>query len=505
MNIHLENVSPFEYSTPCLVVPVFQGEGELSGIAAELNGRLNGLVAEVIAEDGFKGKAGETFVLVSNGQTAAKRVVLVGVGKAEKLTATHLRNAFAKAARRVRELKKDSFAVALPAFSTLESLGVSLEALAAAVVDGTVLGLHRFDDFKTDEESKSLTVVEALTILSPDAESDAMKSAVAVAQVSAEANLRARLWVNLPANKKTPQYLAEQAREIAHENGLNCIVWDEDRILAEKMGALYAVGMGSDNPPRFIVLEYSPRGTEHDAPIVIVGKGMTFDTGGYSLKASENMEDMKDDMGGAAVVLGAMSAISQLKVPHRVIAIVASAENMINGKAQRPSDIVTARNGKTIEVLNTDAEGRLILADALSYASELNPRAIIDFATLTGAIGIALGTEAAGLFSNNDELANRVLASAEDVGERLWPFPLWEEYREHVKGTVSDVKNIGKPRKAGSIAAAVFLEHFVGEGIPWAHIDIAAVAFTRDDLPLTQRGATGFGVRLTLDLLRNWQ
>ena len=503
MNIHLENVSPFEYSTPCLVVPVFQ-KAELSGNIAELNDKLNGLVAEVIAEDGFSGKVGETFVLTTNGQIAAKRVILVGVGKPEKLTASSLRKAFAKAARRVRELKKDSFAVTIPAANN-EVSEITSEILASTIIDGTILGLHRFDDFKTDEDTKSLTIVEALTILSPDAESDSMKSAVAIAQVAAEANLLARHWVNLPANKTSPQYLAEQAREIAHNNSMSCIVWDEDRILAEKMGALYAVGMGSDNPPRFIVLEYSPRGTEGDAPIVIVGKGMTFDTGGYSLKASENMEDMKDDMGGAAVVLAAMSAVAQLKVPHRVIAIVASAENMINGHAQRPSDIVTARNGKTIEVLNTDAEGRLILADALSYASELKPRAIIDFATLTGAIGIALGTEAAGLFSNNDELANRVLASAEDVGERLWPFPLWEEYREHVKGTVSDVKNIGKPRKAGSIAAAVFLEHFVDEGIPWAHIDIAAVAFTRDDLPLTQRGATGFGVRLTLDLLRNWQ
>ncbi len=425
MNIHLENVSPFEYSTPCLVVPVFQ-KADLSGNIAELNDKLNGLVAEIIAEDGFSGKVGETFVLTTNGQIAAKRVILVGVGKPEKLTASSLRKSFAKAARRVRELKKDSFAVTIPAANN-EVSEITSEILASTIIDGTILGLHRFDDFKTDEESKNLTVVQALTILSPDAEKDSMKSAVAVAQLSSEANLLARHWVNLPANKSSPQYLAEQAREIAHNNSMSCIVWDEDRILAEKMGALYAVGMGSDNPPRFIVIEYSPRGTEGDAPIVIVGKGMTFDTGGYSLKASENMEDMKDDMGGAAVVLATMSAVSQLKVPHRVIAIVASAENMINGRAQRPSDIVTARNGKTIEVLNTDSEGRLILADALSYASELKPRAIIDFATLTGAIGIALGTEAAGLFSNNDELANRVLASAEDVGERLCPFPQWEE------------------------------------------------------------------------------
>ncbi len=499
MNIQVENAAPFEYSIPCLVVPVFQGA--LGGIAGELDAKLNGLVGEVMGEDGFKGKTGETFVLTTNAQIDAKRVVLVGLGKAEKLSAASLRIASAKAARRVRELKKSSFAVALPVLPTA-AVDVTKEIVAASFVDGILLGLHRFDDFKTDEDTQSSTRIESVTLLSPDAET--LKGEILWAQIGANANMRARHWVNLPSNKKSPQFLAEQAREIARENGLSCTVWDEHRILSEKMEALYGVGMGSDNPPRFIVLDYSPAGHENDAPLVLVGKGMTFDTGGYSIKPAANMEDMKDDMGGAAVVLGAMSAIAQLKPPCRVMGIVASAENMINGHAQRPGDIVTARNGKTIEVLNTDAEGRLILADALSYASEQKPAAIVDFATLTGAIGIALGQEAAGLFSNDDALANRVLAAGEDVGERLWPFPMWDEYKEHVKGTVSDVKNIGLERRAGSIAAAVFLEHFVADGIPWAHIDIAAVALVREDKPLTERGATGFGVRLALELIRQW-
>ena len=501
MNIAVQNTAPFEYSTSCLVVPIYQSE-TLADEVAQLDEKLGGIIAETMREDGFKGKVGETFVLRTNGQITARQLVLVGAGKPEKLDAAAIRKAAAKAARQVRALKKTDFAIAIPRLADPNAPHLTPAVVGAAVVDGIVLGLHRFDDFKTDEDSRSSTQIENVTILSPDA--DAMLGEVQWAQVTAEANLRARLWVNLPSNKKSPLFLAEQARQIAHENGLACTVWDENRIQSEKMEALYAVGMGSDNPPRFIVLDYSPAGHEHDAPLILVGKGMTFDTGGYSIKPAANMEDMKDDMGGAAVVLGAMSAIAQLKPQCRVMGIVASAENMINGHAMRPGDIVTARNGKTIEILNTDAEGRLILADALSYASELKPAAIIDFATLTGAIGIALGQEAAGLFSNDDDLANRVLAAGEDVGERLWPFPMWDEYREHVKGTVSDVKNIGLERRAGSIAAAVFLEHFVADGIPWAHIDIAAVALVREDRPLTKRGATGFGVRLALELIRQW-
>jgi leucyl aminopeptidase len=269
------------------------------------------------------------------------------------------------------------------------------------------------------------------------------------------------------------------------------------------MGALYGVGMGSAMPPRFIILEYVPQGAENDAPIALVGKGMSFDTGGYSLKPSTSMEDMKDDMAGAGVVLGVMSALRHLGYPKRVLGIIASAENMVSERAQRPGDIVTARSGKTIEVLNTDAEGRLILADALTYACEQKPAAIVDFATLTGAIGIALGQEAAGLFSNDNALSAQLIASGEYVAERIWRLPLWEEYHEYIKGTISDLKNIGPERRAGSIAAAAFLEEFVEDGIPWAHLDIAAVSLVKSEKFLTERGGTGFGVRLILDYLRS--
>jgi leucyl aminopeptidase len=498
VKIDVRSSAPLKFNTPCLVVPVWQGE-KLDGIAARLNKSLNGLIDEVMAQDGFKAGVGETRVLYTNGQIAASRVLLLGLGKEEKISLASLRKAAAKAARGVRALKRESFALIVPLLDDIAERDAG-----TALAEGIVLGLHVFNDFKTDEENNTQTQIDSVTLLTDKEMVDAVQPGVRYGQVAAEANLRGRYLVNLPSNMKWPEFMAEQAQQVADEGGLRCEVWDENRILEERMGALFGVGMGSDKPPRFMVLEYAPAGKENDQPIILVGKGMTFDSGGYSLKPSTSMEDMKDDMGGAAVVLGAMSALKDLEIPHRVLGIIASAENMVSGRAQRPGDIVTARNGKTIEVLNTDAEGRLILADALSYASEQNPRAIIDFATLTGAIGIALGQEAAGLFSNDADLARQVWQAGETSGDRVWEFPMWEEYKEHVKGTVSDVKNIGIERRAGSIAAAVFLEHFVGPDIPWAHVDIAAVAFLREDRPLVQRGATGFGVRLTLELLRNW-
>jgi len=495
MTIDVQAAS-LDFQTPCLVVPVWQGE-ELAGIAAELNRKLNGLVAEIVAEDGFKGAAGETRVLYCNGAIAASRVILAGLGKREKVSPASLRKAAAKAARGVRAIKRTSFAFIVPAIEAIEAARVG-----ECLIEGAILGLHLFNDFKTDPEMKAQPQIESISLLGDDAQN--LRRGAEIGQWASEANTRAREWVNLPSNLKSPQLLAEIATRIAADNGLRCEVWDEKRIVEERMMALHGVGMGSDNPPRFIILEHAPAGSENDAPLVLVGKGMTFDTGGYSIKPATGMEDMKDDMGGAAAVLGAMSALQFLQPQKRIIALVASAENMINGRAQRPGDIVTARNGKTIEVLNTDAEGRLILADALSYACELKPTAIIDLATLTGAIGVALGQEAAGLFSNDDALCDKVQAAGETSGERAWRFPLWDEYRDHVKGTVSDVKNIGTERRAGSIAAAVFLEHFVADGIPWAHLDIASVAFIREDRPLVKRGATGFGVRLLLDFLKDY-
>ncbi len=498
MKIEVVASSPQSVETSCLILGLWQSE-PLDGVAAAIDAKMDGLISQFIA-DGFKAAGGEVRMVYRAPEVTAERVILVGLGKREKFNATQLRKSAARAARAARGIKRETLAFMLP-----QNEALSTPDAASAAVEGVILGLHVFNDFKTDDESKNLTQVSKLVLLTDEKSESAAKEGAHYGQIAAEANVRARHWVNLPSNKKSPQFLALQAEEIARANNLQCEIWDENKLRAENMGALSAVGMGSDNPPRLIKLEYShPEVGADEAPMILIGKGVTFDTGGYSLKGSSNMEDMKDDMAGAAVVLAAMEAIAKLQLKRRVIGLIGSVENMVSGNAQRPGDIVTARNGKTIEVLNTDAEGRLVLADVLSYASELKPAAMIDFATLTGAIGIALGTEAAGLFSNDDELSKKVQAAGEKSGDRVWPFPLWDEYKDHMKGRNSDLKNTGIERRAGSISAASFLQNFVGEDIPWAHVDIAAVALLREDKPLSAYGATGFGVRLALELVRDF-
>ena len=482
MNIHASTASALDFSTPCLLVPLWS-EAPLSGFAADLNDSLDGLISDILENDGFKAKVGETRTLYSPGKSAT-RVVLFGLGQQDKFTDAHLRRALSKAARAARGLKKTQIAVALG----------DLDAQAAT--EALVLGLARFSEFKDDKDS---TEIETVTLLISG--EDAANAGIARGQIIADATLKCRRLVNLPSNKKSPEFLAQFAREIGASGAVQVTVWDEQKIQDEKMGALYAVGMGSANPSRFIVMEYAPAGTENDAPICLVGKGITFDSGGYSLKPPAAMEDMKGDMGGAGIVLASMSALEKLGVQKRVLGIVASAENMVSGGAQRPGDIITARDGTTIEVLNTDAEGRLVLADALVWASEQKPAAIVDFATLTGAIVVALGQEGAGLFSNDDDLSAQLTQSGLTTGEPIWRLPLWEGLDDAMKGKISDLKNISGDRYAGSITAAIFLRHFVGENIPWAHLDVAAVDQVKSEKHLTTFGATGFGVRLVLDYL----
>ena len=485
------------------MLPLWQDQ-PLSDAAQSWNERLNNLIQSVIDEDDFKASLGATRVLYVTNDAAStcSRIVLLGLGKCADFSPWKWRQATGRAARAVRGIKRSEFALVLPQcdgdcqISDLET--------GQGAVEGVLLGLHQYNGFKTDDETKNQTQIANVTLLaSAGADSAQMQQGIERGQIIGQANLSARGWVNTPSNLKSPIFLADEAQRIADENGLKCEVWDENKIQAEKMGALYAVGMGSDNPPRFIVLEYAPAGTENDAPIILVGKGITFDSGGYSIKPGAGMEEMKDDMAGAAVVLGSMQAVGQLKPQQRIIGIVSSAENMINGGAVRPGDIVTARNGLTIEVLNTDAEGRLVLADALSYASELKPRVMLDFATLTGAIGIALGQHAAGLFCNDDELAAQLSEAGDRSGDRVWRLPIWDEYKDAMKGNISDLKNISGDRYAGSITAAIFLEKFVGEDIPWAHLDIATIAAVREERALSQRNATGFGVRLVMDWLEH--
>ena len=482
MNILASPSSALDFSTPCLLVPIWS-DAPLSGFAADLNESLDGLISDISENDGFKAKVGDTRTLYTSGKAAA-RVVLFGLGQQDKFTDEHLRKSLSKAARVARGLKKSQIAVALGDLN------------AQAATEALILGLARFTEFKEDKDAME---IETVTLLVSDAAT--ASAAIERGQIIAAATLKCRHLVNLPSNRKSPEFLAQTAREIGEAGAVKVTVWDEDKIQAEKMGALYAVGMGSDNPSRFIVMEYAPEGTQNDAPICLVGKGITFDSGGYSLKPPASMEDMKGDMGGAGIVIASISALEKLGVQKRVFGIVASAENMVSGGAQRPGDIITARDGTTIEVLNTDAEGRLVLADALVWASEQKPSAIVDFATLTGAIVIALGQEGAGLFSNDDDLSAQLTRCGNDVGEPIWRLPMWEGLDDSMKGKISDLKNISGDRYAGSITAAIFLRHFVGEDIPWAHLDVAAVDQVKSEKHLTTYGATGFGVRLVLDYL----
>ena len=491
MNFSVSLDAPLELKAPCLILPIWSGES-LPPVAALFDENLSGLLQEVVSQDGFAAGVGETRVVHAIGCNAP-RLMLLGLGKREGFSLDRFRKALVKGARAVRTLKKSSFALALPSVEN-----AAFETLVQGAAEAIELGLMQFNDFKKGEHFE---VESATILLNSGADAAVAQGAIERAQILCRANARARDLVNQPSNLKTPASIAAAAISIANESGLRIEVWDELKIQAEKMGALWGVGMGSDHPPRFIVMEYAPAGTENDAPVALVGKGMSFDTGGYSIKTSTGMEEMKDDMAGAAVVLGVMSALKDLGVKKRVLGVVASAENMISGNAQRPGDIVTARDGTTIEVLNTDAEGRLILADALVWTAEQKPELIVDFATLTGAIGIALGQEGAGLFSNDDALAHSLEAAGIETGEKIWRFPMWEEYDDYMKGTCSDLKNIGPERRAGSTAAAVFLRHFVPKGTAWAHLDIAAVSHVRDSRLLTERGATGFGVRLVLDFL----
>jgi leucyl aminopeptidase len=415
-------------------------------------------------------------------------VLVVGLGERAELEPEKLRVAAAIAAKEAARLEARTLAWALP-----ESDGA--EAAVEALVTGTVLAAYRFDRFKSGEGDDAPRL-DSLTLLAP-AE---LANAAATATAAAAAQNRARDLQLMPANVATPSFLAERAEEIAAgSEAIGAEILGRDELEAKGMGGLLAVSQGGPQEPKLIVLRYSGGGS--GAAVAFVGKGVTFDTGGISLKPGAGMQEMKMDMSGAAAVLEAVGAIAELGLPLEILAIVPTTENMPSGTAIKPGDVITQHNGKTVEVNNTDAEGRLILADALAYAVDLGAERIVDLATLTGAVEVALGSTYAGLVSNDDELAAQVTAAGEETGELLWRLPLHPEYKELMKGTVADLSNLGKKRKAGTITAASFLEEFVG-GTPWAHLDIAGTswgvgrAYVGDD-------ANGFGVRLLVQLARH--
>ncbi|MFQ6057507.1 MAG: leucyl aminopeptidase [Anaerolineae bacterium] len=487
-----------EEPAEAVVVNLFEGVAEPGGATGALDRALDGMIRDLIAAGDFKGKLNETAVLYPRGAIPAQRVLIVGLGKEEKFDLDKVRQAAGTAAKRLRDLGVKSFATIVHGLSG----EVSVETAAQAVVEGSVLALYQFREHKHLEPEEEAKKVEEITLLEADkARVPQVEEGARVGQIVAEAACLARDLGNQPGNVATPTMLAETAQKLAREHGLRCQVLDRAQIEELGMGAFLSVARGSQEPPKFIVLEHNAD-REDLQTIVLAGKGITFDSGGISIKPGKKMGEMKFDMSGGAAVLGALQAVARLDLPLHVVGLVPATENLPSGTATKPGDIVRALSGKTIEVISTDAEGRMILADALAYAQRYQPAAVIDLATLTGACVVALGRHATGLIGNNPDLVARLKEAGQASGERVWELPLWEEYHEQIKSDVADMKNVGG-RPAGAITAAALLSKFA-EGYPWAHLDIAGTAWTDEDKPYIPKGGTGVGVRLLVELLRNW-
>ena len=453
----------------------------LTDLAQALDEAGDSVLSKAMDLGDVKGKSGETNMFYINGQ----RILLIGLGKKDKFNASGVRLAAGKASRAAISKKVGSVAV--------ECFCSGLDS-CQAMGEGLVLGSYQFLDYKTKDEKNF--ELKSATVIGCDHD-EIMKGAAI-----GKAVCFARDLANHPGNVTTPSRLAEEAGEIAKEGGMKLTVFDRKEITAMGMGALAGVAQGTDEPPKFIVLEYFGS-DESQNPKILVGKGLTFDAGGISIKPSSKMDEMKYDMCGSAVVLGVFKALAALKPKLNVVGIVPSTENLVGAKAYKPGDILTAYNGKTIEVLNTDAEGRLILADGLSYASKhYEPEYILDFATLTGAVLVALGHVAAGVLGTDEDLMQLVKESSVNAEEKVWELPLWPEFCKQVKSKIADVKNTGAARQAGTIAGAAFLKEFVGDRIPWVHFDIAGTAWGGKPTSIDPKGsATGWGVRLVLDLI----
>jgi leucyl aminopeptidase len=479
--------SPADQSADLCLVPVFQGPATGPGLR-ELGRRLDADLVKLLEDNRFRGKLGEMFTVPTFGRAAAETVLLVGVGPKAEATADRIRRAAGKVAGRASGFRRITVVLAQAAKGSADD-GVQ------ALVEGLLLGAYRFDRYKVRaEEDGAPPRWETVTVLgSPRQDAKAAGEAIRRGEIVAEATAWARDLVNIPALDATPDFLAREARKMAREVGMECKVWSKADLERGGFGGILGVGRGSENPPRLIELRYKGgRGT----PVALTGKGVTFDSGGLSIKDAQQMEWMKADMAGAATMLGAMRAIGKLKPKVNVIAAIPSAENLPGGSAIRPGDVLTHRGGKTSEVLNTDAEGRLILADALAYLAEQKPRAIIDAATLTGACMIALGDELWGVMGNDRGVIRALLDAGQDAGEPGWELPLWTSYRKQIESSVADVKNIGN-RYGGAITAALFLKEFVGD-VPWAHIDIAGTAFSEKAGDYWPKGATGNPVRTVI-------
>ena len=490
MNSTLTTQPIAEIETPLLAVAVGIGTAVPPALAP-LDQASGGVVGRAFASGDFKGKRDE--VLLCYGGGKARRILLVGMGKAAEVNGNTVRRAAAVAAKRARSLGTGRFAFGVVAEARNSLPGA---AIAQAAVEGAAHGGWAFVDLKRPSDDVR-GAIAGVDVFVDAAEAKPAEAGRVRGDAVASGHLLARGLQMQPGNVCTPSYLADQAKALGVAHGLAVNVLGPVELRAEGFGALLAVAQGSVQEPRFIVLEY--RGAGDAAPVVLVGKGITFDSGGISIKPAANMEEMKYDMSGAAAVLGTFDVLGRLRPRLNVVGLVPSTENLPSGTAVKPGDVIKSHFGKTIEIVNTDAEGRLILCDALSYARRFKPAAVIDAATLTGAVVIALGSQACAVMGNDEPLAAEVRDAGERAGERCWPLPLWDEYRDLVKSDIADVKNSGG-RGAGAIAGGWFLREFV-EGFPWVHLDIAGTAYTDSESAHQAKGPTAFGVRLFSELL----
>ncbi len=514
MNTNLSSAPPSAIETDCLVVVVLDqsekdqtnskkdqsdkdhGDRDKSAPAvATSDAAISAAAKDVIDSREVTGKNFETTLLHHPAGLKAKRLLLLGGGKAKTFSTSDLRKLAGAAVRTLKSKNIQSFAFVVPETAVPAADGVR------AVVEGACVGSFEPDYYKSDRSNNKTQKIESLTILA-QGDPKALQNALETGRIVGESQNFARDLVNEPSNHMTPTILAERAKKMAAEVGLGCEVLGPEKIKDLKMGAFWGVAQGSDEPPALIVLRYDPAGAPANVHLGLVGKGITFDTGGISIKPADGMEKMKYDMAGGAAMIGTMRAIALLKPKVKVTAIVLATENMPSGKAQKPGDVQIAMSGKSIEIINTDAEGRLVLADGLTYARQLGCTHLVDAATLTGAIVVALGYANAGIFASDDQMYDRFAQALKQAGEKMWRMPLDDEYKDLIKSNIADMANAGS-RWGGAIFAAMFLKEFA-EDTPWIHLDIAGTAWMEEQKPWIAKGPSGIALRSLVEFVRGW-
>ncbi len=478
----------------CVIVNLFEDVNHPGGATGFVDRALNGAITSAIAAGDFKGEADTTLLLYTNGAIAAPRVIVTGLGKAGNFDFLAARKAAAAGLARAAGLKGVRTVATICHGTGIG--GQDTEAMAKALALGSLLASYKVRKYPADDKEQG---VSTCTLVEYHAEQiPAMQAGLDAGRALADGVGFTRDLVNEPPNLLYPAEMADRVRAAAADTALKCEVLGEEAMRELGMDMILGVSRGSRREAQLIILRHEPEELEEQQPLIFLGKGITFDTGGISLKPPSGMEEMKTDMGGAGAVCGAMLAISALNIPRRVFGLAICVENMPDGDAYRPGDILTGISGKTAEIINTDAEGRLVLADCLGYVKRFSPSAVVDLATLTGAIGIALGSQAAGLFANDDALQEAIVAAAAATGDRVWPMPMYDEYKDDIKSDMAEVKNAGS-RMGGVSSSAKFLEHFT-EDYPWAHLDIAYMALQGKGKPGQPKGASGYGVQLLASL-----